>query len=584
MKPKNNDFLELMEAYTSEVYYAKDGDTQNDQEKSKQEIEAESDDFLDSVEKEISKLNQDRKQKKQDSIDVEEIELDPDLASINIDSIRSENPAFGEKDVWNHKDLLIAINEQYLESQPILVYGDTGIGKSTVFKEWAINMADEMGRIFVSQKDIGDTFDKLMVQIVKNPKLIERYFFFIDIRAVRLNPEDLMGIIDIASKEPFLETKDFQWLWLATQENAAGLLFLDEMNQASLGMLASLYEPVLDHSVKNKAISKEIMIGAAVNEGFKGTNKITQGLMSRFRNGILVLDPPVWLEHAKKMGLDTRIVGFLEDDNIGGNLRQKLGMLDPKGETYQRMEDKTYPTPRTIFNFDTLFKRILREYDNIVKKGIIDKSSGFYDIYNNFVQRYGEDFLNNDGYKKQFKQQALERFKNRVKNAAGTTLGRLWGKNFILYIFEDLKFNMEKMVKAARSKSLKKVLTVSGDYHRLVNKTIGHLKTANYAFKQNNNQLNLEVSTKLEDVMYILSNLEEGDEEVMGRFLSDLTTYFSGTNADFKYAFLNEASKGNYDPELKEKVKNNIKSAGSLVSKSQTSASSDEEARKASGV
>lgn len=581
MKQKKNDFIKLMEAYTSKVYYANDTDKQNDEAESQQEVEISADDVLDSVEQEIIKLNQAKKQKKQNDIEAEEIELDPDLQYVDISSIRSENPAWGEKDVWNHKDLLIAINEQYLEGQPILVYGDTGIGKSTVFQEWAINMAEEMGRIYVSQKDLGDRFDQLMAKLVENPKLVERYFFFIDIRAVRLNPEDLMGIIDIASKEPYLETKDFQWLWLATQRNAAGLLFLDEMNQASAGMLASLYEPVLDHAVKNKPISKEIMIGAAVNEGFKGTNKITQGLMSRFRNGVLVLDPVSWLDHAKRMGLDTRIVGFLEDDNIGGNLKQKLGMIDPSGQAYKRVEDLTYPTPRTIFNFDVLFKRILKEYDDMVKKGIVDRSSGFFDIYNGFSQRYGEDFLNNDEYKKAFKNQALERLKNRIKNAAGTTLGRLWGKNFVIYIFDDLKFNMEKIVSAAKAKKLKTALPKSGDYHRLVNKTISYLKKGNTIFKQNNNQVNPQVAEILEGVMYILSNLEEGDDEVMGRFLSDLSTYFSGTNADFKYAFLSEVKNGSYDPELKTKVANNIKGAGSLVAKPK---SSDEEAKKASGI
>jgi hypothetical protein len=589
MKFKNEDFKKLMEAYESKVYYTKDeedasGNTETlDNPETQQEPEITADDVVDSVEQYLIKLNQEKERKAEAELDREYIEFDAEFSDVDISNILSEleqgiEP--GSRDTFNHKGLYLTIGECYDVGRPLLVYGDTGIGKSTAFVHFARDKAKELGRIFVDYSDIEEeSLNKLIKEILDNPEKANKYFLFLDVRAVTLSPDDLVGIPDMASLLPYLKTKQLLWIYLATFKGAAGILFLDEMNQAKESIMSGLYQVVLDRKIGSKPISSGIMVGAAVNEGFSGTTPIIQGLMSRFRTGTLILDPMEWLRYSKEKGMDVRIIGFLEDNSNGATVADKLGQISPKGNPYlfsgdQREEDRSYPTPRTIWEFDREFYKRLKEF-NLAKVGVFSyknklgdevKNNNYTDIYNKFINKYGEDFLNDVKTRKAYTAECNERLQDRIKSSASGYCGRQWGSEFVKFLFDDLKFKIEDILRHAKSKTLvQQYKSASGNFNRIVAKVVQFLKKGQTIYNENNKTVTPELQNIFNGVSEIISNLGEGYDDVVAQFLSDLNQNFA-SDADFKVAWRKSLKDSDLDPKTKEEALKIISTVGQRYS------------------
>ena len=208
---------------------------------------------------------------------------------------------------FNYKSLALYINFAYInigkdgKKQPLLIYGDPGIGKSEVVIGIAERIAESRGREYVSWSKASNA---KKMELIKNPS---KYFALIDVRVNKLEPVDFVGIPDIGSEAEYLETKQMKWLYFMSLPDADGFLFLDEMNQGSEQTLKALYEVVNDRSAGGTSFSPNFAIIGAGNLGAEFENPIPPALTNRFTAGILIADPESWLEWAEESGIDKQV-------------------------------------------------------------------------------------------------------------------------------------------------------------------------------------------------------------------------------------------------------------------------------------
>ena len=258
---------------------------------------------------------------------------------------------------FNYKSLALYINFAYInigkdgKKQPLLIYGDPGIGKSEVVIGIAERIAESRGREYVSWSKASNA---KKMELIKNPS---KYFALIDVRVNKLEPVDFVGIPDIGSEAEYLETKQMKWLYFMSLPDADGFLFLDEMNQGSEQTLKALYEVVNDRSAGGTSFSPNFAIIGAGNLGAEFENPIPPALTNRFTAGILIADPESWLEWAEESGIDKRIIGFVKSAP-GENFYAK-----PKNP------DDPFPTPRQITKLSHQLKRLYAYYGQQARQG-----------------------------------------------------------------------------------------------------------------------------------------------------------------------------------------------------------------------
>lgn len=540
-----NEFSELMSLY-SRVYLKEQDET------TQKEPEITSNDIVDDVQSEIDKVNKSAEAPKGSSY--EEIELDPDL-DLDLSDIHAMAPNKGQtKTVWNHKLLETVISDCWKTKDSLLVFGDTGIGKSTSFVTFAEQKSKEMGRSFVNWNKLApDLRNKLAYKIINNPEVVSKYFLFLDIRSVQLQPEDLQGIPDISDKSPFLKQKQPFWIWLSSLSGTAGILFLDEINQASPQMLSSLYEPTLDRTAGGTPFSKDVWVAAAGNEFDEtGISPILSALMDRFTAGVLVLDPEVWVDYAYEKGMDPRILSFIEE-----NPKVNLGMVDEAGNKFTRIENQKYPSPRSMFKFDKQFKNILLDYNKLNKEQPIKS-------------------LPADQQKKESDRRKAE-LRDRIYGQAGGICGDSWARRFIKFFQEELKFKVEKILPHAEAGTLTSQYK-GGDLARITRYAAKYLKKGADELKKNNNNLTPEVEQIYLGVIKIIVALSE-NAEVNAILFGHLNRIFQGDQTALS-TFKNYTINGSYDETLKNKYKRAYQSATDYKGGNDVTA----KAKKASGV
>ena len=269
---------------------------------------------------------------------------------------------------FNYKSLKLYLNFAYGSKQPLLIYGDPGIGKSQVVQAESNNIAESLGRkyIYWNRAPLNVKLDA-----IQNP---EKYFVNLDIRVNGLSPEDFVGIPDIASKLPYLETKQYVWIYYMSLENSAGILFLDELNQGSEDTLKKLYEVVLDKTTGGTPMSEDWVTIGAGNLGREYEQPIPRALISRFTSGVLVTNPEEWLEWAEQVQLDRRIIAFVRSDPANNFYTKPKNPDDP------------FPNPRSMHFLSDHMKFLYKEYAKAARerktlpvpiyKAVADKATG----------------------------------------------------------------------------------------------------------------------------------------------------------------------------------------------------------------
>ena len=122
-----------------------------------------------------------------------------------------------------------------------IIYGEAGIGKSAIVESRGQKAAASLGRQFIRLTEYIKRFET--IEEFKNN--LKDFYIFIDERAAGFDASMLSGIPDPTSPERkgYLTELPVPWVSVMTMsEDAAGMLFLDELNQASMGVQNGLFD------------------------------------------------------------------------------------------------------------------------------------------------------------------------------------------------------------------------------------------------------------------------------------------------------------------------------------------------------
>jgi MoxR-like ATPase len=126
-----------------------------------------------------------------------------------------------------HDQLKELVKLYYKAKKALFVWGATGVGKSQVVRQAAMEIAQELGLEYTEDvKHLND----------------EKYFVVIDIRLSQSDPSDLRGI-------PIYDKEHMATVWLPPElfpRKGYGIIFFDELNLSPPLVQASAYQLILD--------------------------------------------------------------------------------------------------------------------------------------------------------------------------------------------------------------------------------------------------------------------------------------------------------------------------------------------------
>ena len=224
------------------------------------------------------------------------------------------------------KMMIVALDNAYGTKQPLLIFGPPGNAKSQIVIQFAQRQAkkrqspDGGPREFKYWNKCSEQEQNQILQAPGN------YFVLFDIRTGRYDPTDLTGvpiIVPDVINRSVLRSMKYLWIVLLCKPETDGILFFDEINQGSRGMMNLLMGISLDRDFDGIPMSEHVSIVAAGNlEGGYNT-ALPPALMNRFTAGVLTLDPEDWLEWAEapkeqegatETNVDSWITSFVKSD------------------------------------------------------------------------------------------------------------------------------------------------------------------------------------------------------------------------------------------------------------------------------
>ena len=210
-------------------------------------------------------------------------------------------------------------------SVPVMLWGQPGVGKSDVVRQYA---AKSPGKYL-------------------NPVSGKKERKVFDVRLALLDPTDLRGI-------PYYdpEAKTARWgqscilPMLGREEDEDAVLFLDEINSAPPVIQAAAYQLVLDRKVGEYELPKAVTIIAAGNrQSDKGvTFQMPTPLLNRFAHVDFDVSNEDWINFAVGAGIHPSIIGFIDFK------KDMLNKFDSRGKS------TAFATPRAWAFLD----RVLR--------------------------------------------------------------------------------------------------------------------------------------------------------------------------------------------------------------------------------
>ena len=242
----------------------------------------------------------------------------------------------------------------------VLSKGETGIGKSDIFKQISKTIGLEMVDRRLSQMQEGD--------LIGLPELVDG--------VTRFAPPD--------------------WYMRACREPV--VVFLDELNRAVPELQQCAFQIILDRELNGHKLHPETRVFAAINEGddFQ-VNEMDPALLRRFFVADLEPTTQDWLDWAGKEKIDTVITSFI---------KKSPAHLKHEG---QRQPGTVYPYPASWHRLDQSFKHASIEPKNYagadlpemmysMASGFIGEATAvaFVDFVKNYITRYNaNDVLDN---------------------------------------------------------------------------------------------------------------------------------------------------------------------------------------------
>jgi len=178
-------------------------------------------------------------------------------------------PAIGTRELYSQLEVLLESNT------PLFIHGSPGIGKSYI---------------------VNDIASKLDLEIV-------------DVRLSQLDAVDLRGI-------PAISNAQTVWMppvFLPTESESRGILFLDELNSAPLSVQAAIYQLILDRKIGEYSMPKGWRIVCAGNKiDDRGiVFKLPSPLINRMVHIVLEARFDDFKTWAIAEGIHPYIIGFL---------------------------------------------------------------------------------------------------------------------------------------------------------------------------------------------------------------------------------------------------------------------------------
>jgi len=223
----------------------------------------------------------------------------------------------------------------------VLARGPTGIGKSQIFRTVGANIELEDG--------------------TKGLPVIDR-------RLAQMTEGDIIGLPELVDGVTRFAPVD--WLLRACREPV--VLFLDELNRATMEVQQCAFQLVLDRELNGNKLHPETRIYAAINSGSEyQVNEMGPALQRRFWTVDLEPTREDWIEWANgDRNMDKVVVDFIS--HHGAHLRHN-GQLDP---------GKVYPNPAS---WDRLERSAVFAGMNPSKIAGKSTPNGFYAMCLGFV-------------------------------------------------------------------------------------------------------------------------------------------------------------------------------------------------------
>ena len=235
----------------------------------------------------------------------------------------------------------------------IFIYGDPGIGKSSVVYQAAKSISTSFPRIpdnDDNQTSKTRTFVAWDDTSPEEKKLIQnfpgRYFVFIDLRVASMEPDAFMGIVvKIEQGAKSLERTPDDWAYVCGQPNAAGVLFLDELNQGDSQVMKAVFKLILDRGITSAGRFPDGIKLAAAGNRTAFNSVLPHAIANRL--ALLVLEPDLseWIEdYARHNQIDEDLIAFLRTgERHSGEVNQLFYKLPDDDR-----EGDAFPTPRSI--------------------------------------------------------------------------------------------------------------------------------------------------------------------------------------------------------------------------------------------
>ncbi len=172
------------------------------------------------------------------------------------------------------------------------VHGHSGIGKSSVIKEYAKSKGWHFFPLYLgTQSDLGDILGLADFVRDKNGTAVATTF---------ATPEWLKNTIDYCNNNP----------------NSGAILFLDEFNRARRDVLQGMFSLALDKTFHTIKLPKNCHIVAAGNpntEEYNVTDVNETALMARFVHIKLEPTTQEWVQYAKAKSFDNTLLSFINE-------------------------------------------------------------------------------------------------------------------------------------------------------------------------------------------------------------------------------------------------------------------------------
>lgn len=250
----------------------------------------------------------------------------------------------------------IAAALEYLvdASQPVMLHGSPGVGKSDVVR-----------------------------QLAK-----KRNIDLIDLRLSQLDPVDLRGVpsVDPKKKVTSWNTPSF----LPTEGN--GILFLDEINSAAQATQAAAYQLVLDRKLGDYVMPKGWAIIAAGNRTTDRAivNQMSTALKNRFTHLNYEVNNDDWCDWALRSNIAIEVLGFIRFRPMLLNEFESRGDSKEEKKRLQTIKDaQAFATPRSW----EFLSRVVQQkpdpsleyelYSGIVGEGCAAEFVGYLKYYRN---------------------------------------------------------------------------------------------------------------------------------------------------------------------------------------------------------